>query len=123
MHLFNVEPTHLRLLDAALGGQLATALADAVRAGGGDLELLAIRERPDRMRPSTWALVVRAGEFEHRFEMDEALAGLGVVAHVYLTDLIADLKADLAATVRSHAPIEILDKGVPRPRHPPGEPS
>jgi len=103
VYLFNLSTDQLHLLDEALDGRLSVALADAARSGG-DLELRAVRERANPARPSKWTLVVRAGHFERHMMMDEAITGLGVVAHIFLTDIVDDLKADLAASVQGRVP-------------------
>ena len=122
MNLLNLKADHLRILNESLNGQLSSALLDAAKHGG-DLELLSIRERPDKTGPSRWTLVVRAGDVEHRFPMDHALAGLGVTAHIYVTDLIDELKADLAASVCSQVPLESMDECSPWSCNKCGEPS
>lgn len=117
MRLLTLNVEHLRILNDALDGRLFSALADAARSGS-DLELRAIRNRPDPTQPSAWTLLVLAGGFERRFTFDTAVAGLGVVAHIYLSDIVDDLKADLAALVHNSLEAGTLDDHIAWPRRP-----
>lgn len=118
MFVFSLRRDQLLLLDSALQGRLANALA-AVARQGGDPELRVERMKPPAGGPSSWVVVVHGGTQQHRFEVND-LGGLGVVGNIYLSDHIAEIRADLSERFRSSPTVEQLelDFQSPWPRQP-----
>ncbi len=95
MRIFSLPRDHLRLLDIAVHGRLSDALIEIAR-NGGDPEIHA--ERPTSPN-DRWALVVTGAGYRQRFEISKVV-GLGVAAHIHLTDYTDELKADIARCLR-----------------------
>ena len=107
MRVFALKPDHLRILDTALHGRLADALAEVAREGG-DPVLCVERVRSADGNPSPWYLHVLGGSQPRRFEITDVRV-LGVIAHVYLVDHIEDLKNDLRLRVTGSQTDEQLE--------------
>jgi len=120
MRLLNVTADHMRILDHSLDGRLSSALVEA--AGKGEIEVHALRSRPILSKPSSWTLVVRGGDFERSLPV-ERISGLGVIANIYLLDVIEDLKADLALRVCGAGHLDSLDECLLWNRSRQGDPS
>lgn len=123
MRVFSLARDHLLLLDNGLQGRLSDALAEVAREGG-DPSVSVERARPVGGRPSSWFLLVLGGSQPCRFEIKD-LRALGVTAHIYLVDLIEELKADLRLRVvgdQAHEQLEFQFCD-PWPRRHPGEAS
>lgn len=118
MRVFSVPTNHLRLLDNAVHGRLSDALIEIARKGG-DPEIHV--ERPTSPN-DRWALVVTGAGYCLRFEISKVV-GLGVVAHIHLTDYAVELKADLARCLRDREVVDEmdLDGHLPWPRRPKGD--
>lgn len=93
--MLGLEPLHLRLLDEALDGALYPVLVRVVRAGG-DPILSATRARGSA-GPSSWSLHVE-GQEGGTFNLDSTnVIAVAIAAHVWLGDVLDDLRADLRA--------------------------
>ncbi len=106
--LLRLDAHLLRTADHALGGKLGDALVGIVHAGG-EPELLGVRcVRPDG--PSTWTLVVRGGGVQRVFAVDATdRVVLALAVHLYVTDLVAEVRRDVArvvATVEQEEAVE-----------------
>jgi len=119
MRVFALMPDHLRILDTALHGRLADALADIAREGG-DPVLGVERIKSWNGAPSSWYLLVLGGSRTHRFEIT-APAALGVTAQIHLKDHVAELAAELTARAKRDEAADQLELEFQRPwSRPPG---
>ena len=114
MKVFAISSRILALLDEQFDGQIGNALAGVTRSGS-EPELRGKRGRGPRDE-LYWSIIVSGDGTERQFSAAHSPLITAIAAYLLVVDFTAEVRADLATTVRDQNVLDSLGDNVPWPR-------